>query len=168
MSKTIHTINSMKTSKHLSLPKAVSRHQYVLLLLALFSGLFFSCSKDKEEEVNPQERLPFLGSYQVIDRNNNNGEGAFKFKLTIAVSTQGADKVDLEGFRYVNEGVYARIKGNKMIISQVIEDSNERVEINGEGTLEADTLTYSYVLKYKQKGKQERIYENSATATRIE
>jgi hypothetical protein len=86
----------------------------------------------------------------------------------VGVSAKGADKVDLTGFRYVNNGVYATITGNKMIISQVIEDSNERVDINGEGTLEGNTLTYSYILKYKQKGKQEKVYENAAVATRIE
>jgi hypothetical protein len=142
--------------------------QLAIILTLTFSGMLMSCNKDKDEEVKPMERIPFLGSYKVIDKNNNNGEGTFQFRLEVGVSSKGADKVDLKGFRYVNNGVYATIKGNKMTISQLIEDSNERVDINGEGTLEGNTLTYSYILKYKQKGKQERVYENSAIATRIE
>jgi hypothetical protein len=138
------------------------------LLIALLSMALLSCSKDKDEEVNPQERLPFLGKYEMVDKNNNHGDGTFKYKLNITTSNKGVDKVELEGFRYVNNGVYATIKGEKMIIAQVIEDGNERVEINGEGKLEGNILTYSYVLKYKEKGKQEEVYENSVVATRIE
>ena len=142
--------------------------QLAIFLLLSFSGMLMSCNKDKEDEVNPQERLSFIGSYKVVDKNNNNGEGSWQSKLEVEPSSKGADKVDLKGFRYVNNGIYATIKGNKMIISQVLEDSDEKVEISGEGTLEGNTLTYSYILKHKQKGKQERIFENSAVATRLE
>ncbi len=162
-------MTTLKTNSNAKVQQLKSVRQLTLILIvAFFSSMLMSCNKDKEDEVNPEERIPFLGPYKVIDKNNNNGEGAFQFKLEVEVSSKGADKVDLKGFRYVNNGVYATIKGNKMFISQVIEDSNERVDINGEGTLEGNTLTYSYILKYKQKGKQERVYENSATATRIE
>jgi hypothetical protein len=139
-----------------------------VLLIALFSAAITGCNKDKDEEMNPQERLPFLGKYEMIDKNNNHGDGTFKYKLNITTSSKGVDKVELEGFRYVNNGVYATIKGEKMIIAQVIGDGDERVEINGEGKLESNILTYSYVLKYKEKGKQEEVYENSVVATRIE
>jgi hypothetical protein len=138
----------------------------IILIAAVCTGLLGACSKDKDEEVRPQERLPFLGTYKVIDKNNNNGEGTFQFTLTVAESSKGEDKVDLKGFRYVNSGVYGTIKGNKLTISQVLQDSDEKVEIIGEGTLEGNTLTYNYTLKHKKQGKQEKVYENSATATR--
>lgn len=161
-------MTTIRTSKHLQVQQfKVLSHWIVILFFTLVSALSISCTKDKDEEVNPQERTLFLGTYKVTDKNNNNGEGTWQSQLKIEVSSKGADKVELKGFRYVNNGVYAKIKGNKMYISQVLEDSNEKVEINGEGTLEGNTLTYSYVLKHKEKGKQEKIYENAATATRL-
>ncbi|MDO1448239.1 hypothetical protein Q0590_18335 [Rhodocytophaga aerolata] len=140
----------------------------LIIIFVIFTSMLMSCKKDEGESVNPQERIPFLGSYKVIDKNNNNGEGAFQFKLEVQSSSKGEDKVELKGFRYVNNGVVARIKGNKMYISQVLEDSDEKVEISGEGALDGDTLTYTYVLKHKKTGKPERVFENSATATRLE
>jgi hypothetical protein len=140
----------------------------LIVLIILITSMLVGCKKDKDEPINPQERIPFLGSYKIVDKNTNNGEGTFQSTLEIKVSTKGEDKVELKGFRYINNGVYASIKGNKMFISQLIEDSNERVEINGEGTLDGTTLTYTYVLKYKQKGKQEKVFENTATATRVD
>lgn len=159
----------MKTTNNAQMPlSTVVSLRGLIVVFVLLTSMLMSCKKDEGEPVNPQERIPFLGSYKVVDKNNNNGEGTFQSTLEIKVSTKGEDKVDLKGFRYVNNGVYASIKGTKMIISQVIEDTNERVEITGEGTLDGTTLAYTYVLKYKQKGKPEKVFENSATATRLD
>ena len=54
-----------------------------------------------------------------------------------------------------------------MIISQVFEDSDEKIQINGEGTLTGEKLVYSYKLIVDKIAKPTRTFENTAEATRI-
>ncbi len=140
-----------------------------LFFVLLFSLYFISTScKKSGGEVVPDEKLKYLGTYSMIDRNNNNGEGSFKFKLTIKTTQKGFDKVELKGFRYVNNGILATITGDVFTIQQVLKDADEKVEVTGTGKLKGDTLTYSYVLKHQESGKAEKVYENTAEGTRTE
>lgn len=141
---------------------------WALLLTAFaFAGLLTSCSDDDNEVVDPNARIPFIGSYQVKDQNNEESQ-YFSFTLHIQESSKGADKVDLKNFRYINNGLFATIKGNQLIISQVLEDSDEKVEVTGNGTLTGDKLVYSYKIVLTEKGEAPRIFENTAEATKME
>ena len=140
--------------------------RWALMIAVLFVGFLTSCSDD-EEVIDPNARVPFLGSYQVKDQNSEESQ-YFSFTLQIKESSKGADKVDLKNFRYINNGLYATIKGNQLTISQVLEDSDERVEVTGQGTLTGDKLIYSYKIVLKKAGKDPEIFENTAEATRVE
>lgn len=139
----------------------------IIVLTALVSAGFFSSCSDDDEAINPQDRQAFLGTYQVKD-NNSEEDATFNFQLQIVESSKGSNKVDLKNFRYINNGLYATVKGNKLNISQVLEDSDERVEITGNGTLTGNVLNYTYKIVLKEKGKSDRVFENTAEATRIE
>ena len=132
----------------------------------VFSGFFMSCSEDKEDAVNPDARKSFIGSYDVKDQNSEESQ-YFSFTLQVKESSKGPNKVELKNFRYLNSGVVGTVQGNKIIISQVFEDSDEKIQINGEGTLTGDKLVYSYTLIVEKIGKPTRTFENTAEATRI-
>lgn len=138
-----------------------------MTVMVLATAGFFSSCSDDEEAINPQDRQAFLGTYQVEDKNSDE-DATFNFQLQIVESSKGSNKVDLKNFRYINNGLYATIKGNKLTISQVLEDSDERVEVSGSGTLSGNTLNYSYKIVLKEKGKSDRVFENTAEATRME
>lgn len=141
--------------------------RWALVLIAIvFVGFFTSCSDD-DNVIDPNARIPFLGSYQVKDQNSEESQ-YFSFTLQIKESSKGADKVDLKNFRYINNGLVATIKDNKLIISQVLEDSDEKVEVTGQGTLTGDKLNYSYKIVLTEKGKAPKIFENTAEATKVE
>jgi hypothetical protein len=142
------------------------RFTLTLMITLLSTGFLTSCSED-DEAVNPQDKAAFLGTYQVEDKNSEE-DATFHFQLQITESSKGGNKVDLKNFRYINNGLNATIKGNKLNISQVFEDSDEKVEVNGSGTLNGDVLNYSYKIVLKEKGKSTRVFENTAEATRIE
>lgn len=126
-----------------------------------------SCSDDEKAAPDPTVRVPFLGQYQVKDHNSEESQ-YFSFTLDVRESSKGADKIDLKNFRYINNGLYATVSGNKFFINQVFEDSDERVEVKGEGTLSNGKLTYSYKIVLKETGKNTRVFENTAEATKIE
>lgn len=144
-----------------------NKTQWTLLVIAIaFAGFFTSCSDD-DEVIDPKARESFLGSYQVKDQNNEESQ-YFSFTLQVKESTKGADKVDLKNFRYVNNGLYATVKGNQFFISQVMQDSDEKVEITGQGTLTGDKLTYSYKVVVNKTGQNTRVFENTAEGTKIQ
>jgi hypothetical protein len=140
--------------------------RWAMMIAVLFVGFLTSCSDD-EEVIDPNARVPFLGSYQVKDQNSEESQ-YFSFTLQIKESSKGTDKVDLKNFRYINNGLYATIKGNQLTISQVLEDSDERVEVTGHGTLTGDKLTYSYKIVLKETGKDPEVFENTAEATKVQ
>lgn len=141
--------------------------QRLLTFIALIASLtLVSCNKDDEQPVDPTARIPFLGYYDVLDHNSKESQ-IFNFTLQIKESSKGPDKVELKNFRYINHGLIGTIKGNQLIIKQVLEDSDERVEVTGQGTLVGDELVYSYKIVVKQNGKTS-VYENTAEAVRIE
>lgn len=148
--------------------KTKKNSPWALLAIAfVFAGFLISCSDDDDKVIDPSARIPFIGSYQVKDQNSDESQ-YFSFTLTVQESSKGADKVDLKNFRYINNGLYGTIKGNQLIISQVMEDSDEKVEVTGSGTLTGDKLTYTYKIVLTEKGEAPRIFENTAEATRIE
>lgn len=153
--------------KNTTSQKTLFNRVTAMTMIALASAGFFSSCSDDEEAINPQDRQAFLGTYQVEDKNSDE-DATFNFQLQIVESSKGSNKVDLKNFRYINNGLYATIKGNKLNISQVLEDSDERVEITGNGTLNGNTLNYTYKIVLKEKGKSDRVFENTAEATRIE
>lgn len=126
-----------------------------------------SCSDDDKAAPDPTVRVPFLGQYQVKDQNSEESQ-YFSFTLDVRESSKGADKIDLKNFRYINNGLYATVSGNKFFINQVFEDSDERVEVKGEGTLTNGKLIYSYKIVLKETGEDTRVFENTAEATKIE
>jgi hypothetical protein len=140
----------------------------IVIIAVVFSSFVTSCSKDDGESVNPEERLPFVGTYQVKDHNQEEGDTYFNHKLYVTVSDKGANVISLKNFRYINNGVVATVKGSKFTIKQTMQDSNEKVEINGEGTLSGGNLNYSYTIFVKKTGKPDRTFVNTAEATRIQ
>lgn len=136
------------------------------IMVAFVIGLS-SCSDDEKAAPDPTVRVPFLGKYQVKDQNADESQ-YFSFTLDVRESSKGPDKVDLKNFRYINNGLYATVSGNKFYIDQVMQDSDERVEIKGEGTLTSGKLVYSYKIVLKEAGKDTRTFENTAEATKIE
>lgn len=150
-------------------PSKTQKHYFktLLVIATVFLGFLASCSDDDDPIVDPQARVPFIGSYQVKDQNSDESQ-YFSFTLHIQESTKGPDKVDLKNFRYINNGIYGTIVGNQLIISQVLQDSDEKVEVTGSGTLEGNKLTYSYKIVLTEKGKAPRMFENSAEATKME
>jgi len=126
-----------------------------------------SCSDDENAPVDPAVRAPFLGSYQVKDQNSKESQ-LFSFTLNVKESDKGPDKIELKNFRYINSGLYATVSGNKFYIDQVLSDSNEHIEVKGEGTLTNDVLEYAYTIVVKKTGKETRIFENTAKATRVD
>lgn len=143
------------------------RGTFVVVIAIVFSGFLSSCSDDDKVAVDPNARVPFIGTYQVKDQNSEESQ-YFSFTLQVQESSKGADKVELKNFRYINNGLYGTISGNKLIINQVLEDSDERVEVTGEGTLNGETLTYSYKIVLKEDGEEPVIFENTAEATKVE
>jgi|GEM_PF-3577038 hypothetical protein len=136
------------------------------IMVAIVIGLS-SCSDDEKAAPDPTVRVPFLGKYQVKDQNSDESQ-YFSFTLDVRESSKGADKIDLKNFRYINSGLYATVSGNKFYIDQVMQDSDERVEIKGEGTLSNGKLTYKYKIVLKQSGEDPEVYENTAEATKVE
>ena len=136
------------------------------IMVAMVFGLM-SCSDDEKAAPDPTVRVPFLGKYQVKDQNTDESK-YFSFTLDVRESSKGADKIDLKNYRYINSGLYATVSGNKFYIDQVLQDSNERVEVKGEGTLTNDKLTYHYTIVLKKLGEDPEVFENSAEATKIE
>jgi hypothetical protein len=140
----------------------------VIIIAVLFSSFAASCSKDDGESVNPEERLPFVGTYQVKDHNQDEEGTYFSHKLYVTESDKGANIINLKNFRYINNGVVATVKGTKFTIKQTMQDSDEKIDINGEGTLSGGNLTYSYTILVKKTGKPDRTFVNTAEATRVQ
>jgi hypothetical protein len=141
-------------------------HWTLVVIAFVFAGFLTSCSDD-DEAVDPQARVAFLGSYQMKDQNSEESQ-YFSFTLQVKESTKGADKIDLKNFRYINNGLYATVKGNQLFISQVMQDSDEKVEISGQGTLTGDKLIYNYKVVVNKTGQNTRVFENTAEGTRIQ
>ena len=149
-------------------PTSSNRKNLVVAVIAfVFAGLITSCSDEDEKSVNPNERVPFIGSYQVKDQNSEESQ-YFSFTLQVKESSKGPDKVELKNFRYINSGLVGTIQGNRLFISQVFEDSDEKVEVDGEGTLTGDKLVYNYKVTLNKKGQDTRYFENTAEATKVE
>lgn len=125
------------------------------------------CSDDEKASADPTVRVPFLGIYQAKDQNSEESQ-YFSFTLDVRESSKGPDKIDLKNFRYINNGLYATVSGNKFYIDQVFQDSDERVEIKGEGTLTNNKLVYSYRIVLKETDEDTRIFENTAEATKVD
>ena len=138
----------------------------IMTLAAIIASLTLTSCDNDEEPADPTARTPFLGYYDVMDQNSDESQ-VFNFTLQIKESSKGPDKVELKNFRYINNGLVGTIKGNQLIIKQVMEDSDERIEVTGQGTLVGDELVYSYKIVVKKNGKTS-VYENSAEATRVE
>lgn len=147
-------------------PFSTSLTLKVVFALLISTSLLTGCKED-DDEVSPKERIPFLGTYDVLDKNSDE-DFKYRFNLTIDVSSKGVNKVDLINFRYLNLPVHATIKGNKMFISQVMGDDDEKVEITGEGTLTGSVLEYNYKIVLTEKGVGVTTFENSAIATKLE
>ena len=142
-------------------------NQRILAFIAVIASLtLVSCDKNDEQPIDPTARIPFLGYYDVMDHNSDESQ-VFNFTLQIKESSKGPDKVELKNFRYINNGLVGTIKGDQLIIKQVLEDSDERIEVTGQGTLVGDELVYSYKIVVK-KNRQTSVYENSAEAIRLE
>lgn len=144
--------------------KNMRNYRTLALITFVLASFLTSCSED-ENEIDPNARKPFIGSFDVKDQNSEESE-YFHHTLYIEESAKGPDKVELDNFRYINSGIVATIKGDKLIIKQVFEDSDEKVEINGEGTLSGNKLTYSYTIVLNKLGQPTRTFENTAEATR--
>jgi hypothetical protein len=143
------------------------RNFWTLTMIAfVFAGFLISCSED-ENEVDPNARKPFIGNFDVKDQNSEESQ-YFHHTLYIQESSKGPDKVDLKNFRYINSNLVGTVKGDKLIIKQVFEDSDEKVEITGEGTLSGGKLTYTYRIVLNKQGQPTRTFDNTAEATRIE
>lgn len=141
--------------------------QLALVAIAMvFAGFLTSCNDD-ENVIDPAARVPFIGSYQVKDQNSEESQ-YFSFTLQVQESDKGADKVDLKNFRYINNGLYGTIKDNKLVINQTLQDSDEKVEVTGQGTLTGDKLTYSYKIVLTKTGKAPKVFENTAEATKVQ
>lgn len=143
-----------------------NKFRFLQVLLIAAVAALSSCSDD-EKAVDPTVRVPFLGKYQVKDQNSEESK-YFNFTLDIRESSKGPDKIDLKNFRYINNGLYATVSGNKFYINQVLQDSDERVEVTGEGTLTNGKLIYSYKIVLKETGYEPEVYENTAEATKID
>lgn len=157
-----------KNPKNMQALTTNTAHRRAFVAIAMvFTGILSSCSDDDKVTADPSARIPFLGNYQVKDQNSEESQ-YFSFTLQVLESSKGADKVELKNFRYINNGLYGTISGNKLTINQVLEDSDERVEVTGEGTLNGETLTYSYKIVLKEDGEEPMIFENTAEATKLE
>ncbi len=115
----------------------------VLLMIGVVLSLS-SCSKD-DEEVKPDTRPQFIGTYAVEDVSNSSGH-VYEYDVTISNGTDG--DLNLSNFADMfNVPVKATVDGNKITIKQqsfTNPSSGNTIKVWGNGTLTGDKLNFTY------------------------
>jgi hypothetical protein len=114
----------------------------VLLMIGVVLTLS-SCSKD--DEVKPDTRPQFIGTYAVEDVSKGSGY-IYEYDVTISNGTDG--DLNLSNFADIfNVPVKATVDGNKITIKQqsfTNPKSGKTIKVWGDGTLTGDILNFTY------------------------
>lgn len=117
---------------------------YVLLVCVVFT--LTNCSKD--DEVKPDTRAQFIGTYEVEDVSSSSGN-IYEYDVTISNGTAG--DLNISNFADIfNVPVKATVDGNKITIktqSFTNPNSGNTIEVSGAGTLSGNTLNFTYTTK---------------------
>ena len=115
---------------------------YVLFMVLVV--VFSSCSSD-DEQVKPDTRPQFLGTYAVEDVSQSSG-AVYEYDMTVANGSDG--DLNISNFADMfNVPVKATVEGNKITIktqSFTNPSSGNTIKVWGNGTLTGNVLNFTY------------------------
>jgi hypothetical protein len=114
---------------------------YVLFITLIV--VFSSCSKD--DDVKPDTRQMFIGTYAVEDVSGSSG---YTYEYDITISSGANGDLSISNFADIfNVPVKATVDGSKITIksqSFTNPSSGNTIEVSGAGTLTGDILNFTY------------------------
>lgn len=114
-----------------------------LFVLSVCTLLLSGCKKDEEV---PDLRESFVGNYAVKETSPTIGES--DYSITISKSADGSN-IEIANFAgLLKKKVQATVNGKTITIpTQTFTSGNVQITISGTGTLNGNTLSYSYATR---------------------
>ena len=134
----------MKTQSE-TLVKKISISEVVMYILFMTLVIVFSSCSSDDDEVKPDTRPQFIGTYAVEDISQSSGN-LYEYDITISNGANG--DLNLSNFADIfNVPVKATVEGNVITIkaqSFTNPSSGNTIKVWGNGTLTGDVLNFTY------------------------